>query len=100
MKQRVCKVAPMDGRVRLTGRDLAPAGVAAVACAGAVVELDDEARARMQKCRAVVERALAAGTPVYGLTTALASRVGERVAREYAAEFSLRTLRGRATAVG
>jgi histidine ammonia-lyase len=90
----------MDGRVRLTGRDLALAAVAAVARDGAVVELDDGARARMLASRAVVERALNAGRPVYGLTTALGSRVGERVAREDAAAFSLRTLRGRATAVG
>jgi histidine ammonia-lyase len=100
MNQRLCKVAPMDGRVRLTGRGLTPAGVAAVARDGAVVELDDDARTRMQESRAVVERALAAGTPVYGLTTALGSRVGERVEREDASAFSLRTLRGRATAVG
>jgi len=90
----------MDGRVRLTGRDLAPAGVAAVARDGAAVELDAGARARMLASRAVVQRALDAGTPVYGLTTALGSRVGERVEPEHAAAFSLRTLRGRATAVG
>jgi histidine ammonia-lyase len=90
----------MDGRVRLTGRDLAPAEVAAVARDRVAVELDDAARARMRESRAVVERALDAGTPVYGLTTALGSRVGERVARGDAAAFSPRMLRGRATAVG
>jgi len=90
----------MHGRVRVTGRDLAPAGVAAVARDGAAVELDDGARARMLASRAVVACALDAGTPVYGLTTALGSRVGERVEPEDAAAFSLRTLRGRATAVG
>jgi histidine ammonia-lyase len=93
-------VARMQGRVRLTGRDLAPAAVASVARHEAVVELDADAVARMRGSRAVVQRALDADTPVYGLTTGLGSRVGERVGREDAAAFSLRMVRGRATAVG
>ena len=40
------------------------------------------------------------GTPVYGVTTGLGSRVLEAVDGAAAAEYSLRTLRGRATAVG
>ncbi len=47
-----------------------------------------------------MERALDEDTPVYGLTTGLGSRVGERVGPQDAADFSLRTVRGRATAVG
>lgn len=52
----------------LTGGTLGLRDVEAVA-AGAPVRLADEARARMAATRAVVERAVAAGAPVYGVNT-------------------------------
>ena len=53
----------------LTGADLSIADVEAVARGGLAVRLGDEARARMAEARAVVERLVAAGEIVYGVTT-------------------------------
>ncbi len=86
--------------VVITGRDLRPETVAAVARGGAPVAIDPPARARVAASAATVARAAASGQPVYGVTTGLGSRVIEVVDGAQAAEFSLRTLRGRATAVG
>jgi histidine ammonia-lyase len=61
----------------LTGADLTVADVEAVARHGARAALDDTARARMQEARDVVERLVAEGEIVYGVTTgfgALATR--------------------------
>jgi histidine ammonia-lyase len=61
----------------LTGADLTIADVAAVARHGAAVALDVHARARMQEARDVIERLVAEGAVVYGVTTgfgALADR--------------------------
>jgi histidine ammonia-lyase len=87
-------------RVSLAGRELTPCEVAAVARDGLPVEVDPQARERMAAARAVVERALAAGQPVYGLTRALGARASEPIGPEDAAAFSLRALRGRGMAVG
>ena len=53
----------------LTGADLSIADVEAVARGGATVRLGDEARTRMIEAREVVERLVAAGEVVYGVTT-------------------------------
>jgi histidine ammonia-lyase len=90
----------MDGRVTLTGHDLDPESLAAIARRGAAVEIDPSARARIEAARALVERAATEGRPVYGVTTGLGSRVGEPVPGVDGAAYSLRTLRGRAAAVG
>ena len=60
--------------IRLNGRDLTVTQVMAVARHGEAVALDPEAVSAMRGSRAVVEDVLAAGEPVYGLTTG----VGER----------------------
>jgi len=63
--------------VTLTGADLTVEAVEAVAREGAGVALDDAARGRMQRSRDVIERLVAAGDVVYGVTTgfgALADR--------------------------
>jgi histidine ammonia-lyase len=90
----------MESSVPITGRRLSPEAVMAIARGGARVTVDPAARERMGAAAAVVQRAADAGTPVYGLTTGLGPRVVQRVDGAEAAEFSLRTLRGRATAVG
>ncbi len=90
----------MDGAVSITGRDLTPVTLAAVARGAAPVRIDAGARARIEAAAAVVSRAAAAGLPVYGVTTGLGSRVVEAVDGADAGAFSLRTVRGRATAVG
>jgi histidine ammonia-lyase len=70
--------APGGGEaIVLTGADLTIADVEAVARHGALVALDVHARARMQEARDVIERLVAEGAVVYGVTTgfgALADR--------------------------
>jgi histidine ammonia-lyase len=90
----------MDGSVLLDGSELTPPDVARIARERASVAISGEARERMQAAAAVVQRAAQAGTPVYGLTTGLGPRVVQRIDGAAAAEFSLRTLRGRAMSVG
>lgn len=53
----------------LTGADLTVADVEAVARGGASVRLGSSARARMDDPRAVIERLVADGATVYGVTT-------------------------------
>ncbi len=58
-----------DADLTLTGADLSVADVEEVARAGRHVSLGDEARARVVEAREVVERLVAAGEIVYGVTT-------------------------------
>jgi histidine ammonia-lyase len=58
-----------DAEIVLTGADITIADVEAVARGGVIVRLSDEARARMVEAREVVERLVAAGEIVYGVTT-------------------------------
>jgi histidine ammonia-lyase len=60
---------PPGEPIVLTGADLSIADVEAVARGGQEVRLGDEARARMAEARDVVERLVAAGEIVYGVTT-------------------------------
>jgi histidine ammonia-lyase len=90
----------MTGRVRITGRELTAGELQSVARAGAGVEIDPDARARIEAAHGVVARAVAERRPVYGVTTGLGSRVTEALGSEEIAAFSLRTIRGRAMAVG
>jgi histidine ammonia-lyase len=90
----------MDGAVVITGRDLGLSPLVSVARDGARVEVSEGARERVARAAAVVERAALAGVPVYGVTTGLGPRVVEAVDGSQGAEYSLRTLRGRANAVG
>jgi histidine ammonia-lyase len=84
----------------LTGAGLTPELVAEVARKRRPAALAPEAVERMRRSRAVIDRAFAENRPVYGLTTGLGARVGHRLSSEAAAEFSRRTLLGRANAVG
>jgi histidine ammonia-lyase len=58
-----------SGDVVLTGADLTIADVEAVARGGSRAVLDIHARERMAEARAVVERLVASGEVVYGITT-------------------------------
>ena len=60
---------PVDAEIVLTGADLSIADVEEVARSGRRVSLGDEARARVAEAREVVERLVAAGEIVYGVTT-------------------------------
>ena len=89
----------MARTVLLTGADLTPAEVAAVA-AGATIRLAPEGLERMRRCRALLEAALAEDRPIYGVTTGLGPRVVERLDPEARQRMSLNTVRGRAHSVG
>ncbi len=90
----------MSGSVLLTGAPLSLDEVAAVARGGASVSIQPSARERIAAAAELVADAIEDSRPVYGLTTGLGPKVVERVAGDEAAAFSLRTVRGRATAVG
>ncbi len=84
----------------ITGRDLTPAALAAIARGAAEVVVDPGARERMQAAADVVRRAAEAGAPIYGVTTGLGPQVVDRLQEDELAAFSLATVRGRAMAVG
>jgi histidine ammonia-lyase len=86
--------------VVLTGRSLDREELVRVAREGAQVTLDPEAVQRMRATREVVDRALADGRPVYGLSTAVGvlKRVG--VGADAAGDYSRRMIRQHAVAQG
>ena len=86
--------------VLVEGRNLSCADVAAVARHGARVGLADAVAPRLTRERAVVEDAVERRIPAYGVTTGLGSRSSYALPRDELAEFSVRTVRGRANAVG
>ncbi|MEP6910476.1 MAG: histidine ammonia-lyase, partial [Actinomycetota bacterium] len=86
--------------VRLTGEDLTTADVWEVAVEGARAELDDSAREKMVAAREVVDLAVEAEGPTYGVTTGFGRFVSTRVPGELAEELQLRLLRSHACGVG
>ncbi|TVQ56982.1 MAG: phenylalanine and histidine ammonia-lyase [Rhodobacteraceae bacterium] len=88
-----------DAAVRLDGATLTVDSLVAAA-RGARVTLAPEGLARMRASRAVIDRAVAARRPVYGVTTGLGARAGAVLNEAELAAFSVQTLRGRAQAVG
>jgi histidine ammonia-lyase len=90
----------MTAPITLTGTDLTSEQLRSIARDGTEVRIGDDAAERIRAANEVVLDAARTGTPVYGVTTGLGSRVTERVADTQGTEYSLRTIRGRATAVG
>jgi histidine ammonia-lyase len=84
----------------IDGYSLTPAAIVAVARACEPVELDEGARGRVERDRAVVEETLERHDPVYGVSTGLGARSNFVLPPEELAGFSARTVRGRANAVG
>jgi histidine ammonia-lyase len=97
-------VAPAERAARaavtLDGRGLRPAGVAAVAIGGAPVRLGEEARARNAAARDALAALVAAGAPVYGVTTGVGALHDRRVAPDDAPEHQRRLLRSHAAGAG
>ncbi|WP_405933163.1 histidine ammonia-lyase [Streptomyces sp. NBC_00827] len=95
-----------DGRtpsrhpVVVDGRSLSCDDVVAVAHHGAQVALASDVLPRLARDRAVVDDVVDRQVPTYGLTTGLGSRSSYALPRDELAEFSVRTVRGRANAVG
>jgi len=90
----------MSAVIRLTGASLTCEDVCAVAQRGAAVELDAAVPPRVAGARVLVERALATGEAIYGLTTGLGANVGLRLDAADIAAFQERILIGRAVALG
>jgi histidine ammonia-lyase len=82
----------MTEPITLSGDGLTVDDVVAVARAHRRVELDPEALRRVREARAVVERALAAGDPVYGLNTGLGSLSRHRIPLEEIGRFAFATV--------
>src|SRR5918992_1973946 len=86
--------------VRLTGEDLTPADVWAVAVDGHSAELGDAARDKMQAARAVVEAAASSPEQTYGVNTGFGRFVNRTIAPELVEDLQLRLLRSHACGVG
>jgi histidine ammonia-lyase len=86
--------------VVLTGADLTIADVEAVARGDAVARLDVQARARMDESRAVVERLVAAGEVVYGITTGFGDLAGTHIPPADARQLQENLLVSHAVGVG
>jgi histidine ammonia-lyase len=84
--------------VTLSG-ELAAPGVAAVA-AGARVEIEPGALARVAGNRAVLEKILSSGTPVYGISTGFGALVSNTVAPELQRHLQVNLLRSHAAGTG
>jgi len=86
--------------VVVDGRTLTFADVVSVARRGARVVLADEVLPRLTRDRAVVDDVVDRQVPTYGLTTGLGARSSYALPRAELGVFSVRTVRGRANAVG
>jgi histidine ammonia-lyase len=95
---------PIDSHGRetiiLTGADVTIADVEAVARRGAGAVLDDGARTRMQESRDVIERLVAAGEVVYGVTTGFGDLANRSVAPADARRLQENLLMSHAAGVG
>jgi histidine ammonia-lyase len=81
------------------GETLSPGDVASVA-RGEPVVFEGEAEARVRAARGVVERTVAEGRTVYGVTTGFGALAETRIDPSEAAELQHRIVRSHATAVG
>ncbi len=93
-------VKPLVTEVVVDGRTLSYGDVVAVAHHGAQVALTDEVLPRLARERAVVDDVVDRQIPTYGLTTGLGARSSYALPRTELDAFSVRTVRGRANAVG
>jgi histidine ammonia-lyase len=92
-------VAP-EPPIQLTGRDLTVPDVVAVARGGRAVEMADDARQRMAASRAVIERVVASGETVYGVTTGFGDLADVRISPEQTATLQRNLVRSHAAGAG
>src|SRR6266851_614671 len=90
----------MSEAITLTGETLTLDEVVAVARSDRRARLDPATAGRVAASRAVVDRVLAEGEPVYGLTTGLGANLGVQLDAADLLAFQTRILVGRAVAVG
>ncbi|HET9344421.1 MAG TPA: aromatic amino acid ammonia-lyase [Candidatus Limnocylindrales bacterium] len=86
--------------VVVTGRDLSRDALVRVARDGEGVALDEGAAARMTETRSILEAALAAGTPIYGSSTAVGVLKRVAVEGDAAVAYANRVLRTHAVGQG
>lgn len=86
--------------VVLTGESPTPETLRSIARDRATVRFGPDVAARLDADRALVDNAVENGVPTYGVTTGLGAGVTQALSRDELAEFSVRTVRGRANAVG
>ena len=86
--------------IALTGADLSIVDVEAVARAGRPAVLDEAARGRMQESRNLIERLVAAGEVVYGVTTGFGALATRYVAAADAERLQENLLMSHAAGVG
>src|SRR3989337_353749 len=84
----------------LTGRDLTIHNVIEVARGRREVALDDSAATRMRASRAVIERLVAEGATVYGVTTGFGDLADVRIQPSQTAELQRNLVRSHAAGVG
>ena len=86
----------------LTGSDLAIDDVVAVARAGEIATLGEDAAARMAATRAIVDRTLERGDEVYGLNTGVGvlKRIGVQPQAETLASFNVAMVRAHRVSAG
>ncbi|MCH2162317.1 MAG: aromatic amino acid lyase, partial [Phycisphaerales bacterium] len=86
--------------VILNGDPLSTRDVVCVAREHAPVQLDDEARNRMQQCRETVEKIADDTTPVYGINTGFGSLSQVRIGHEGLLELQRNIVHSHAAGVG
>lgn len=86
--------------IQLTGRDLTVADVVSVARGGHSVAVADDARRHMAVSRAVIERVLASGETVYGVTTGFGDLADVRISPEQTATLQRNLVRSHAAGFG
>jgi histidine ammonia-lyase len=92
-------VAPQPP-IQLTGRDLTVADVVSVARGGRSVAVADDARQHMAVSRAVIERVVASGETVYGVTTGFGDLADVRISPEQTATLQRNLVRSHAAGFG
>jgi histidine ammonia-lyase len=86
--------------VSIDGRSLTLDALRSVAAGDARVTLAADARARMQSSRAVVDRIVASGAAVYGVTTGFGKMSDVRIPPDRLAELQVNLVRSHVTGVG
>jgi histidine ammonia-lyase len=84
----------------LTGDPLTLPQIAAVALAGVQLELSPDARARMAKSRALIERLLHDNQVVYGVNTGFGKLSDIRIARSQLHQLQLNLVRSHSSGLG
>ncbi|OBZ16979.1 histidine ammonia-lyase [Bacillus sp. FJAT-26390] len=88
------------GSILIDGRTIRIDDVAAVARKGWKVELAEDVKAKINKCRSYVDRFVAEQRPVYGITTGLGELCKVSLTREEAAKLSKNVVMSHACGVG